>query len=78
MKKLTKSNDRIIAGVCGGIAEYFGFDATIVRLVTAALALFTAIVPSVILYLIAAMIIPDASPKKTVDDGQVFYESDKK
>nr|MBN2901370.1 PspC domain-containing protein [Limosilactobacillus mucosae] len=24
MKKLTKSNDRIIAGVCGGIAEYFG------------------------------------------------------
>lgn len=78
MKKLTKSNDRIIAGVCGGIAEYFGFDATIVRLVTAALALFTAIVPSVILYLIAAMIIPDASPKKTVDDGSVFYESDKK
>lgn len=78
MKKLTKSNDRIIAGVCGGIAEYFGFDATIVRLVTAALALFTAIVPSVILYLIAAMIIPDASPKKTVYDGPVFYESDKK
>ena len=78
MKKLTKSNDRIIAGVCGGIAEYFGFDATIVRLVTAALALFTAIVPSVILYLIAAMIIPDASPKKTVDDVPVFYESDKK
>lgn len=78
MKKLTKSNDRIIAGVCGGIAEYFGFDATIVRLVTAALALFTAIVPAVILYLIAAMIIPDASPKKTVDDGPVFYESDKK
>lgn len=78
MKKLTKSNDRIIAGVCGGIAEYFGFDATIVRLVTAALALFTAIVPSVILYLIAAMTIPDASPKKTVDDGPVFYELDKK
>lgn len=78
MKKLTKSNDRIIAGVCGGIAEYFGFDATIVRLVTAALALFTAIVPSVILYLIAAMIIPDASPKKSEDDDPVFYESDEK
>jgi phage shock protein C len=78
MKKLTKSNDRIIAGVCGGIAEYFGFDSTIVRLVTAALALFTAIVPSVILYVIAAMIIPDASPKKPEDDGPVFYESDKK
>lgn len=73
MKKLTKSNDRIIAGVCGGIAEYFGFDATIVRLVTAALALFTAIVPSVILYLIAAMIIPDASPKKTWGSSFNWY-----
>lgn len=38
MKKLTKSNDRIIAGVCGGIADYFGFDSTIVRLVITALA----------------------------------------
>ena len=25
-KKLTKSNDRVIAGVCGGLAEYFGID----------------------------------------------------
>lgn len=33
MKKLTKSSrDRKIAGVCGGIAEYFGIDSTIVRI----------------------------------------------
>jgi len=32
MKKLQKSNNKIIAGVCGGIANYFGIDATIVRL----------------------------------------------
>ncbi len=31
-KRLTKSNDRKLAGVCGGIAEYFGFDPTMVRL----------------------------------------------
>ncbi|MFR0609386.1 PspC domain-containing protein [Limosilactobacillus mucosae] len=78
MKKLTKSNDRIVAGVCGGIADYFGFDSTIVRLVIAALALFTAIVPSIVLYVIAAMIIPDASAKKPEDDGPVFYESNEK
>lgn len=74
MKKLTKSNDRVIAGVCGGIAEYFGFDATMVRLVVAALALFTVIVPSVVLYLIAALIIPDASIKAPKDDEPAFYE----
>lgn len=78
MKKLTKSNDRIVAGVCGGIADYFGFDSTIVRLVIAALALFTAIVPSIVLYVIAAMIIPDALLKKPEDDGPVFYESNEK
>ena len=78
MKKLSKSNDRIVAGVCGGIADYFGFDSTIVRLVIAALALFTAIVPSIVLYVIAAMIIPDALPKKPEDDGPVFYESNEK
>ncbi|MFC5677592.1 PspC domain-containing protein [Aeromicrobium endophyticum] len=34
MKKLTRSrDDRWIAGVCGGIAEYTGIDATVVRLV---------------------------------------------
>ena len=37
MKKLHKSNSqKMIAGVCGGIAEYFGFDPTIVRLIFAA------------------------------------------
>ena len=33
MKKITRSHeDRIIAGVCGGFAEYFNIDSTIVRL----------------------------------------------
>ena len=30
-RKLTRSNDRMIAGVCGGLAEYFGLDTTLVR-----------------------------------------------
>lgn len=32
-KKLYLSNDRKLGGVCGGIAEYFGVDSTIVRII---------------------------------------------
>ena len=30
-KKLTRSSNRMIAGVCAGIAEYFGWDPTLLR-----------------------------------------------
>ena len=39
MKKLYKSNNRMICGVCAGIAEYLGIDPTVVRLLWAALGL---------------------------------------
>lgn len=57
-RKLTKSNDRRICGVCGGIAEYLDVDPTVVRLLTASAALFTGIVFVTFAYLIAAIIIP--------------------
>jgi len=61
-KKLyrTEGGDAKIFGVCGGLAEYFGLDATIVRVGVAALALFTV---SAVLwaYLIAALIMPKKS-----------------
>ena len=58
-KKLYKSRDnKMIEGVCGGIAEYFGVDPTIVRL---AWVVFCALGGSGILaYIIAAIIIPSA------------------
>ena len=31
MKKLCKSNDGMVCGVCAGIAKYFGIDPTIIR-----------------------------------------------
>lgn len=34
-KKLTKSEDNVICGVCGGIAEYVDIDPTTIRLLTA-------------------------------------------
>lgn len=58
-KKLYKSNkNKMIEGVCGGIAEFFGIDATLVRL---GWVLFCALGGSGILaYIIAAIIIPRA------------------
>ena len=58
MKKLYKSQiDKKICGVCGGIAEYFGIDSTIVRL---AWVLLSACFGSgIIVYIIAALVMPD-------------------
>lgn len=48
--------DRMIAGVCGGIAESFGVDSSTVRLVTVLLVLFGGL--SVWIYIIAAILMP--------------------
>ena len=53
-------NDRVLAGVCGGIAETYGADPTAVRLLAAIIAIFTGIVPMVVLYLVAAVIVPES------------------
>lgn len=60
MKKLCRSTDRIIAGVCGGIAAYCGIDPTVVRGVYAALTLFTAAFPGVLLYIVLCVLMPNA------------------
>jgi phage shock protein PspC (stress-responsive transcriptional regulator) len=53
--------DKQIAGVCGGIGEYFGVDSTIVRLMAVVLAIYPgAVIGGVIVYLIAWFIIPTA------------------
>ena len=57
-KKLYKSNtDKKIAGVCGGIAEYFGIDSTLVRLGWVVFSLLGG--SGLLAYLIAAIIMPD-------------------
>ncbi|MCI5855671.1 MAG: PspC domain-containing protein [Prevotella sp.] len=56
-KKLTKSDDKIFAGICGGMAEYLDFDPTVVRVAYATLTLFTAF-SGIILYFVLWFIIP--------------------
>lgn len=59
--KLTKSAyDKKLAGVCGGLAEYFDLDPTLVRAGYVILSVFSAAFPGVILYIILAVIMPDA------------------
>lgn len=64
-KRLHRSNEnKVVAGVCGGIAEYFDMDPTLIRL---AWILFCALGGSgVLAYIIAAIIIPE----KTAGDAE--------
>lgn len=57
-KKLYRSRrDRQIAGVSGGIADYFGIDVTLVRLVFIGTTLLGG--PGIILYIVLALIVPE-------------------
>ena len=61
MKRLyrTEGRDATICGVCGGIAEYFGIDPTLVRVATAILIFAGGL--SLWVYIIAAFIAPKKS-----------------
>jgi phage shock protein C len=59
MKKLYRSSNRIIAGVCGGVAEYFDLDPTLIRVIYLVLSLFSAAFPGVLLYIILMLMIPN-------------------
>lgn len=57
-KKLTKSQtNRMLCGVCAGLAEYFGIDPTVVRLLWVILTFCGG--SGIIAYIIAAIIIPE-------------------
>lgn len=58
-KRLYKSRtDKMIEGVCGGIADYMHVDPTIVRLVYVLLSVFSAGFPGILVYIILAIVIP--------------------
>ena len=61
MKKLyrTEGPAAMLAGVCGGIAEYFNIDPSVVRLITAALVFAGGL--SLWVYIVAAFVVPKKS-----------------
>jgi len=80
-KKLYKSRTvKTIAGVCGGLEDYFNIDVTIIRLIWVALTIATGIFPGVFAYVAAALIIPDEPVgynKDNSSDHNPEYKIDK-
>jgi phage shock protein C len=59
MKKLYRSReDRMVAGICGGIGEAYEIDPTVVRLGVVFLGLATGVMPVLVAYIIGIFIIP--------------------
>jgi len=73
VRKLYRSStDRIISGVCGGLAEHLEIDPTLVRVIFIVLALMSGV--GVIIYLALALLVPshgreEKSPKETIKEG---------
>jgi phage shock protein PspC (stress-responsive transcriptional regulator) len=64
-----KPEGRIVAGVCTGLADYFGVDVTIIRLVFAALTVFGG--AGALLYVIAWALVPEEGEKSSIAEGFV-------
>lgn len=54
-KKLSRGNDRMLAGVCSGIANYLGIDATVVRILTVVGCMFSGIVGIALYFLVGIL-----------------------
>src|SRR5215472_11564629 len=75
-KVLVRPRDgRMLAGVCAGLADYFGMDVTLLRLIVAAIAIFTGGAGG-IAYLVAWLLIPDESQKPPVDESMNYRARD--
>jgi phage shock protein C len=72
-RRLMRSSvDCKISGVCGGFAEYFAIDSTLVRLLWVLISFFSGIIPGIIAYFVAWMVMPQAPyPVVVTAAGQV-------
>jgi len=55
---LRKSNDRVLAGICGGIAEWLGWDPTLVRVLYLIVSVASAAFPGILVYLVLWLVMP--------------------
>lgn len=58
------TDDKKLFGVCGGIAEYFELDSSLIRIAWIILTIMTGVAPGIIGYIIAAIVVPSASETK--------------
>lgn len=62
-RRLLRTYPRVVAGVCAGLAEYFGLDTTLVRVITALLLIFGGV--GLWVYIVLWIVIPSA-PRRIV------------
>lgn len=59
IKRLYRSDlDKKICGVCGGIAEYFEVDSSLIRIAWIVATFLTGIIPGIVAYFVAAIVVP--------------------
>ncbi len=77
-KNLTKSPDNVVlTGTLGGIAEFIGIDATIVRVVYVFLSLVTTGFPGVLLYIVMALVIPSGKGGRRPSSRNPYHSAQK-
>lgn len=59
VKRLYKSNNKVLSGVCAGIGDYFNVDPVLIRILYILATVFTAFVPGLVAYILMAIIVPD-------------------
>ncbi len=57
-RRLYRSNDRMLGGVCAGLADYFGLDPTLIRIGYLILSVLSAAFPGLLVYIILWIVIP--------------------
>jgi phage shock protein C len=57
--RLTRSKNKMIAGVCAGIAQWLGWDPTLVRILYVIISIASAAFPGILLYIILWIIMPE-------------------
>jgi len=58
--KLTRSKDRMIAGVCGGIADYLGWPAGRVRIIFVLISVLSVAFPGILVYILLWFVMPQS------------------
>ena len=69
--------DKKVAGICGGLGQFLKLDPTVIRLLLVLVCILTAVLPVLILYLIAWMLIPLGPPTYVELDCKKLYRSTK-
>lgn len=76
MKKLYRNDkDKVLAGVFSGLGEYYNIDPIILRVCFMIFLLITGVFPGVIIYIVAALVIPNAPSTKDVPQTESSTET---